>query len=284
MGSLLSFLFRLSSRLPLPVLHNLGSAAGWLAWLASPAYRRHLAENLAQAGQAAVRNTVIAESGKTVCEMPAVWFKAQAAVVDFLVDADGWELLEDAWRRNRGVLVLTAHLGSFEMVLQALVGYRLAAGDAGRPLTVLYRRSKQPWLETLIQQGRGAHMKLAPGDLGGVRRLLRALKDKETVAVLPDQVPGNGEGVWAPFFGRPAYTMTLAPRLARTGATVLLTYAERLHYGAGYRLHFLPPTGDATTPAGINREIEQLILRHPGQYLWGYNRYKGDPPQEPASA
>ncbi|MDO9243899.1 MAG: lysophospholipid acyltransferase family protein, partial [Rhodocyclaceae bacterium] len=93
----------------------------------------------------------------------------------------------------------------------------------------------------------------------------------------PDQAPGAGEGVWASFFGRPAYTMTLAARLAQTGATVIFAYGERLPYGAGYHLHLFAPVGDVTTPAGINREIERLVLLCPEQYLWGYNRYKGNP-------
>ena len=124
-----------------------------------------------------------------------------------------------------------------------------------------------------------------------MRRLLKALKGGEAVGMLPDQVPGNGEGAWLPFFGRPAYTMTLAARLAQSvpgGATVLLAYAERLHYGAGYHLKLFPLSaplaGDLTQRAAqINRELETLIRQCPGQYLWGYNRYKvpsgAEPPQ-----
>jgi KDO2-lipid IV(A) lauroyltransferase len=115
--------------------------------------------------------------------------------------------------------------------------------------------------------------------MSGVRRLLKALKQGQAVGMLPDQVPGVGEGVWVPFFGRPAYTMTLAARLAETGATVIFTYAERLPYGAGYHLYFLPlsqplPGDLAARAAQINAEIEYLIQQCPGQYLWGYNRYK----------
>ena len=107
-----------------------------------------------------------------------------------------------------------------------------------------------------------------------MRKLIKALKTGEAVGMLPDQAPGVGEGEWAPFFGQPAYTMTLAARLAQTGTTVILAYAERLHYGAGYHMHLLAPEGDVTTPTGINREIERVVRRCPEQYLWGYNRYK----------
>jgi KDO2-lipid IV(A) lauroyltransferase len=97
--------------------------------------------------------------------------------------------------------------------------------------------------------------------------------------MLPDQVPGKGEGAWVPFFGRPAYTMTLAARLAETGATVLMAYAERLHYGAGYHLKLFPLSArsKATSEqraAQLNRELEALVRLCPEQYLWGYNRYK----------
>jgi KDO2-lipid IV(A) lauroyltransferase len=273
----MGFLFRLLAHLPLPALHNLGALLGWLAYLLSPTYRRHLRENIAQAGVEAARGVAIAEAGKTLAELPKLWLRPQDEVMARVVKVSGWELVEAAGIAGRGILFLTPHLGCFEITAQYYAGHKTARQPAGRPITVLYRRPKQDWLAPLIEQGRGASLKLAPADMGGVRKLIRALKSGEAVGMLPDQVPGGGEGTWTSFFGRPAYTMTLAARLAQTGATVLLAYAERLHYGAGYHLHFLAPTGDVSTPEGINRQIEQLILRCPGQYLWGYNRYKGSP-------
>jgi KDO2-lipid IV(A) lauroyltransferase len=93
-------------------------------------------------------------------------------------------------------------------------------------------------------------------------------------------VPPEGMGVWAPFFGEPAYTMTLASRLVQqTGATLLLTWGERLPRGAGYVQRFYPfpeplPTDAAESAAAINRAMEGLIRQSPSQYLWGYHRYK----------
>lgn len=276
----MGFLFRLLAYLPLPLLHNLGALAGWLVYLLSPAYRRHLRENIAQAGCAAVRGVAVAEAGKTLCELPKLWLRPQDEVVGRVVKVTGWEHVDTALQAGRGILFLTPHLGCFEITAQYYAAQSTHAGHG--PITVLYRRPKQAWLAPIIENGRGANLKLAPADMGGVRRLIKALKSGEAVGMLPDQAPGVGEGVWAPFFGRPAYTMTLAARLAQTGATVIFAYAERLHYGAGYHLHLLAPAGDVTTPAGINREIEQLVLRCPGQYLWGYNRYK-KPAGAPAS-
>lgn len=268
---MLASLFRFLSHLPLPLLHNLGALAGWLAWLLSPTYRRHLQRQIDQAGLGGHRSAAIGEAGKTLFELPKVWGRPPEEVLEYVARVSGWEHVEAAARHGKGILLLTPHLGCFE-----IAGKYCAAR---LPMTALYRRPKWDWLQPLIEAGRGANMKLAPADLSGVRRLLKALKAGEVVAMLPDQVPGNGEGFWAPWFGRPAYTMTLAARLAETGATVLLFYGERLPYGAGYHVAYEPLSrrleGDLQQRAAqINAELEALIRRHPAQYLWGYNRYK----------
>lgn len=268
---MLPALFRFLARLPLPVLHNLGALAGWLAWLLSATYRRNFTAHIRQADMIDARNAAIAEAGKSLLELPKIWLRPQDEVVGRVVKVSGWELVEEAWAAGRGILFLTPHLGCFEVTAQYY--------GAQRPITVLYRRPKQDWLAPLIEEGRGANLKLAPADLSGVRRLLKALKSGEAVGMLPDQVPGKGEGVWIPFFGRPAYTMTLAARLAETGATVLMAYAERLHYGAGYHLRLFPLSaaleGELAARAGqLNHELEALVRQCPQQYLWGYNRYK----------
>ncbi len=266
----MGFVFRLLAYLPLPLLHNLGALAGWLAYALSPAYRRHLRENMALAGVEAVRAAAIAEAGKTVFELPKLWLRPQNEVVDRVVKVSGWELVEAAWRDGKGILFITPHLGCFEIAAQVYARHQ--------PITVLYRRPKQAWLAPIIEAGRGANLKLAPADVSGVKKLLKALKAGEAVGILPDQAPKEGEGVWVPFFGKPAYTMTLAARLTQTGATVLFAYAERLHYGAGYHLKLFASQEETKTPADINREIERLVRMCPEQYLWGYNRYKGVPP------
>ena len=275
---MLPALFRLLSRLPLPVVHNLGAIAGWLAWLFSPTYRRNMATHIGQAGLQAAKFSSIAEAGKALLELPRIWLRPQDEVVSRVVKVSGWELVEAAWAEGKGILFLTPHLGCFEVTAQYYA--------ARKPITVLYRRPKQAWLGPMIEEGRGANLKLAPADLSGVRKLLKALKTGEAVGMLPDQVPGNGEGTWLPFFGRPAYTMTLAVRLAETGATVLLAYGERLPYGAGYHLKLFPLSaaleGDLNQRAAqLNRELEVLIRDCPQQYLWGYNRYKVPAGAEP---
>ncbi len=267
----MGLLFRFLSLLPLPVLHNLGAFFGWLAWLASPTYRRHLRANIALAGVGEAATASIGEAGKSILELPKIWLRPQDEVVARVAKISGWELVEAAWSAGRGILFLTPHLGCFEITAQYYASFR--------PMTVLYRRPKQAWLVPLVEAGRGANLRLAPADLSGVRRLIKALRHGEAVGMLPDQAPGAGEGIWAPFFGKPAYTMTLAARLAETGATVLFAYGERLHYGAGYHLKLFalsqPLTGDLPARAAqINAELEILIRHCPEQYLWGYNRYK----------
>ena len=280
----MALLFRLLGRLPLRLLHGLGAFFGWVAYLASPTYRRHTRENLAlaydPAEAAAILPAAVAHAGRGVLELPYLWTRPKAEVVDLVTQVSGWELIEAAWQRGDGILFFTPHLGCFEITAQYVA--------AREPITVLYRKPKQAWLQPLIESGRGsANFHLAPADLSGVRLLLKALKRHEAVGMLPDQVPGMGEGQWADFFGRPAYTMTLGARLSETArTTVLMAFAERLPAGRGYLLRFSVPTQvidgslEARTLA-INRALEDLIRSCPKQYLWGYNRYKaprGAPP------
>ncbi|HJW26839.1 MAG TPA: lysophospholipid acyltransferase family protein [Rhodocyclaceae bacterium] len=274
------FLFRLLSRLPLGVVHAVGAGLGRLTYLLSPTYRRHLRQNMAQAGIGAeLRGEAVAEAGKQVLELPRIWLRPLEDVTAQMAEVIGWEHVEAAQRAGKGILFLTPHLGCFEITAQ----YYAAFGD----ITVLYRPPRQAALQAMIEQGRRRQrLHLAPADLSGVRSLIKALKRGEAVGMLPDQAPKVGEGAWLDFFGRPAYTMTLAARLSETGAAVILAWGERLPAGRGYRLHLRPPlqplAGDTLERAGqINREIEALVRECPGQYLWGYNRYKRPAGAEP---
>jgi Kdo2-lipid IVA lauroyltransferase/acyltransferase len=270
------FLFRLLSLLPLPLVHFLGGLAGGAVYVTSPTYRRHLRANMALAlGEREAerwRWAAVAAAGRMSFELPRIWLKTIDQAVAQVADVVGQELVDAARASGKGIVFLTPHLGCFEITAQYLA--------TQAPITVLYRPPKQAWLQEMIERGRQrASLHLAPADLSGVRGLLKALKRGEAIGLLPDQAPKVGEGRWLPFFGKPAYTMTLAARLTETGAVVLLTWGERLPGGAGYRIHFSEPTaaidGDLETrAAAINREVEALIRQCPGQYLWGYNRYK----------
>ena len=268
------FLLRLVARLPLPLVHALGAVLGWMVYLGSPRYRRNFTRNLAAAGLSGfrLRCAAAAEAGKSVMEVPAVWLRPLGRVAGLVAEVNGWEHVEAGARRGKGVIVVTPHIGCWEMVGQ-YVASRM-------PITVMYRTPKIRVLEPLMRIGRsrGPAMKGIPADLRGVRAMLKALKRGEAIGLLPDQVPGIGEGEWVEFFGRPAYTMTLVGRIAeQTGAPVLLCCAERLPGGRGYRFlaePMLAPRPPESAVRALNRSLERLIRRHPEQYLWGYNRYK----------
>jgi len=269
---MLVFLFRFLSVFPLPVLHALGAQLGWIVYLASPSYRRRLRGNLEHAGYGALLRSAIAESGKAIVELPFVWCAPQDRVTKH-VRMENWELVRRQLDSGKGIVFLTPHLGCFELTAQQV--------SLRQELTVMYRPPRKSALKPLVEGARARqNMHLAPANLSGVRMLAKALKGGQPVGVLPDQVPQEGEGVWAPFFGREAYTMTLPAKLAQLGrADILLTYAERLPHGRGYVIRFVPFEGELTgTPAeqaaSINRAMEQLIARCPSQYFWSYNRYK----------
>ncbi|WP_246265691.1 lysophospholipid acyltransferase family protein [Aromatoleum diolicum] len=273
---IVDFLFRVLSRLPLAWLHRLGGWAGWLAWRFSPSYARRLDENLARAvgrSDLALRDAAIAEAGRQALELPFVWLRPQDEVLSRIVRVEGRELIEQARAEGASVLLLTPHLGCFEMCAQYC--------STHAPITVLYRPPRKAALQPQMEAGRArGDIRVAPADVSGVRRLVKALRSGEMVGMLPDQAPGQGEGVWAPFFGRPAWTMTLAARLSEVKSVkVIMVWTERLPRGAGYVLRLSAPVEpiEGTLEercVAINREIERLILACPAQYLWGYNRYK----------
>jgi len=276
-------LFRVLSWLPLRLLHGLGALLGWLAYGVSASYRANLNANAALAGiSSGQRHASVAQAGCMVAELPRLWFGPPVPV-----HWDGLAAIEAAHAAGRGLLFLTPHLGCFEITAQA---YAARFGQAHGPITVLYRPARKAWLAPLIEHARQrSGLATAPTTLAGVRQLLRALRAGRAVGLLPDQVPPAGQGVWAPFFGREAYTMTLAARLAcQTGCTVLLAWGERLPAGRGYRVHLRPLLADLAQPepaatGQINAAMESLIRERPQQYLWGYARWKL-PAEAPAEA
>ncbi len=270
-------LFEVLARLPLSVLHRLGALFGWLVYRLSPRYAARLRDNLQRADlgldETRFQQTLhanIREAGKGVLELPWVWRRPFAQVVSSVKQCHGWQHVEALQALGKGVILLTPHVGCFEVIALYVA--------ARQSFTCMYRPPRYPSLDKLMHQGRErGQMKLVATDLGGVRQLLKALKRGEAIGVLPDQVPGNGEGEWASFFGRPAYTMTLIGRLIESsGAAVVMCHSERLPQGEGYALHFAALSFDAShsIPQQMNAALEEVIRQHPAQYLWSYNRYK----------
>jgi KDO2-lipid IV(A) lauroyltransferase len=276
------FWFRFLAHWPLWALHAIGQVIGWLAWLLSPTYRRRFLANVKTAGLSGWQ--VLGAVGQAGCmstELPRLWMGRQPNV-EWTEGA--FQVIEAAYAEGQGVLFLTPHLGCFEISAQAVAN---AFSAAQGPLTVLFRPSRQKGLAQVMEASRARPgLETAPTTLAGVRQMIKALRAGRSVGLLPDQVPPEGMGQWVPFFGKPAYTMTLAARLAlQTGAKVVLVWGERLSLGRGYRIHasMLPDelAGDVDAVVlQINQAMERLILTRPEQYLWGYARYK-QPRQEP---
>ncbi len=267
-------MLRLLAVLPLSFFHLLGAGLGRLVWLLSPRFRRITRENLASAGydDARLLRRTVAEAGKGVLELIPVWFRPQAEAAALMREAQIGDVMERARAQGKGIILVTPHLGCFEVTAQWYTH------DYG-PMTALFSPPKKSLVNMLMSAGRGKpRLKLAAPDMRGIRALYRALKRGEAVGILPDQTPGRGEGQWAEFFGRPAYTMTLVHRLAEsTGAQIVLLYSERLPGGAGYKgyAQAMPPRLEGESPTRhLNRALEMLIRRCPEQYLWSYNRYK----------
>jgi KDO2-lipid IV(A) lauroyltransferase len=252
---------------------------GWLVWFVSPAYRRNFRAQVAQAGLPFEQaRPAIADAGRLAAELPRLWLRPQHESCLPQVQLEGREVVDGLRAQGRGVIFFSAHCGSFELAPQALA-------ELYGPVTALYRPSRQPWLAKLMRVSRQRPgLAMAPASLAGIRQMLKALRSGGSVALLTDQVPPEGLGLWAPFFGRPAYSMTLAAKLAlQSGAALVPVRTERLPAGRGYRMQFQAPVPglDVTPPPDllqavtlVNQANEALILSLPGQYLWAYARYK----------
>lgn len=274
------FFLKILAKLPLRCLHGIGGALGVVVYLLPGRYRSRLQKNMAQAGYTdpALARKAAAQTGAMILETPKVWLEPQRCLQQCTTKDEA--VIQSALAEKRGVLYLTPHLGCFEITARALIKYG--------PITVMFRPPRQDFVAPAMEASRnmpGLHA--VPASVRGIREFLRAIKRGEAIGMLPDQVPSTGDGLWVPFFNKPAYTMTLAAKLAlQADAPIILTAGERLPKGQGWRLHYvrliLPvkPTIENTVLA-INQAMEALIQRFPEQYLWSYNRYK-IPPEAPA--
>ena len=272
---MLAAALRLLALLPFSWIHRAGAALGWIVYRSSSRYAERIRENLRASGlwrdEAHYRfllRGAVAEAGKAMLELIPVWFGSDEKVERLAVACEGWEVVEAARARGKGIIIVTPHLGCFEMVWLYIV--------QRQPTTGMYRPAKLAWLEPIMMAGRNRwQATVVPANFRGVRMFYRTLRHGGSVLLLPDQVPSVGEGVWTEFFGRPAYTMTLVTRLKQTtGAAVIMAFGERLPGGQGYHMHFEEVPTAQFDEAALNRAIEAQIRRRPEQYLWSYFRYK----------
>ncbi|MCB1778114.1 MAG: lysophospholipid acyltransferase family protein [Candidatus Competibacteraceae bacterium] len=291
----ISGLLRLIASLPLLWTHRLGAFCGWLLWRMPNNRSRQITQrNLALcfpekplAERHRLLRQSLLESGKGLLELGPLWLWPRERVLQLVqrTRADE-ETLAGAVNHKRGVILITPHLGCWEM---AGLYY-----SSRYPMTILYRPGRCAEFDVLSCRGRSRMGgRVVATSAQGLRALLKALQCGEMLGILPDQDLGSDDGeeiagrVFAPFFGIAASTMTLVSRLARkTGALVLLTWAERLPRGQGYSLHLcaLPEIVEAATltesVAALNQGVEAAVRTLPEQYLWAYRRFRTRPPGE----
>ena len=263
---------KLLAQFSLPTIHRLGAGLGWLVHVLTPSNAKIQRDNLLQSGlmnsdDAALIEQNIAETGKGLLETLAIWQKKEAEILALVKNVSNWNVVENALAAGKGIIFLTPHLGCFE-ITSIYYGSK-------HSITVLFRPPKLQMLAGLMAAGRSrTGVNLAEANAGGVRKLMQALKRGEAIGILPDQIPKAGEGEWADFFGRPAYTMTLACKLAeKTGATIFMVFGERLPNGAGFDIHFNKVASIATSTI-LNKAIQDQVSKCPSQYLWRYDRWK----------
>ncbi len=283
-AALIKLLLRLFAGLPLRVVHAMGAIIGtWFVFVPNK-LRAITRINIAlcfpamgERERVRLMHRSLIETGKTLAEVGALWFWPRDKMLGLVTQISGEHLVKEALAQGTGMILAVPHLGAWEVVgLYCSAHY---------PITSLYRPPRMSALDDMMRTARqrlGAT--LVPTDARGIRALYRALEKGEMVGILPDQEPGAGAGVFAPFFGVPAYTMVLVSRLAlKTKAPVIFAYAERLPLGSGYHLHFVgaPHTlhegsvEDSTR--GVNAMSEECVRTLPDQYQWSYKRFRSRP-------
>ena len=272
---LLLALLRIIARLPLRWLHQIGVLVGWVMYRTWPTHARRLRENLrasaicaSETEYRALLHETVRESGKAAVEVAKVWFGRDREINKLVTECQGWAHVEAARKLGKGIIFITPHLGCFEIAGQ-YIAQRLS-------LTVLYRPPRQKWVKSLIIAGRSREqLRLAPTNRRGVQLLLKSLHTGQAIALLPDQAPKSAAGVWADFFGRPAYTMSLVRKLQQsTGAALISVFSRRLPCGMGFEIEFEKVATEDFDESRLNRLVENLVRRCPEQYLWSYNRHK----------
>jgi KDO2-lipid IV(A) lauroyltransferase len=147
----------------------------------------------------------------------------------------------------------------------------------------VYRVPEKAAGDVFLRRAREGHnVTLVPAESTAMRPLFRALKAGELVGITPDQQPKLGAGVFAPFFGRQALTLTLVPKLAeRSGAPVLLAWAEPVPGGFDIVIEPAPAAiADAdveVATTAMNAAVEAVARRRMEWYQWTYKRFSKRP-------
>lgn len=279
-ASAISWLWRRLSRWPLSRLWRVSSSLGPLVYRLNKREREVTERNLdvvypelSLSERKAFAQQSLRHSTATMLELGHAWMAEPHKVEAGILAVYGRDKLDNARTEGRGVIVLAPHFGNWEVLNFWLSSHF--------PFTAMYEPPKITALDPVIRHGRermGAN--LVPTNPRGVAALLKALKRSEAIGILPDQEPDWGSGVFAPFFGRDAYTATLLPKLvARTQARVVTGVALRIP-GKGFEIHFLDADervysdDDVISATGVNACVEAAVALEPTQYQWEYKRYR----------
>ncbi len=269
--------------LPHGATRGLGRGLGDLGWLVLGSRRRIAIDNVGRAlpeldpGE---RRTVARESfrnlGRMACDTISS-HRFDSREVCRRLTLEGWEHFEAARAEGRGVLVMSAHLGSWEMAAHVV-------GLYGEPMHVIGRPLDNPRIDEALAWQRTRFGNRTILKRGAARGSMRVLRDKGVVGILIDQRVRPEQGILVPFFGSEALTSPLLARMAiRTGAPVVPLYGELAPDGR-YRVEFEPaiePPADTDDEAAIEEmtrrcldAVERRIRRSPEQWLWLHERWK----------
>lgn len=278
-----SFVIRALGRLPLSLTRPMGRIVAWASYLTGARAVQTSRDNIRRCfpeldpvqREALVKKSV-EHTAFIALEAPAAWARSYTALQRHLAGFEGLELVETQRTTGRGLLVLGPHLGNWEFV-GSILPHHL------EPLTYMYQPTGMAAIDSLIVRGRSKdRVQLAPTTRKGVSQVLKALQAGETAVILPDQVPDEGAGKLANFFGQPAYTMTLVYKLIqRTGCDVLMMYGKRVTGGFTVVVREADPaikSGDMNISLeALNHSVEMCVREAPEQYQWEYKRFKGIP-------
>lgn len=287
---IIKLLLHLFALMPLRMMHACGDLLGNLLFYLPNRLRNNTLINLTlcfpemdETERMRLARSSLRETGKTFTELGALWLWKPRRIKGVVRKVIGEQIHQQALAQEKGVIYLTPHMGAWE-----LNSLYLAEHYPDKSLTCLYRPPKLTNLHDLIKNARertGAQ--LVPTTATGVKAIFRSIAQQQNIGILPDQDPGQGGGLFAPFMGIDTYTISLVSRLARkTGAPVIYIYTERLPRGGGYNIHYLAAPQEiysednAVSVAAVNQGVENCIRELPQQYQWNYKRFKTRPPGE----
>lgn len=269
----------LVSLLPLSVQHRLGAWLGLLLWVIPGRERATTRINLGlcfpeKSGEwrdDLGRKSMI-HTGKALLETGAMWRWQQDRLCREITSVRNQQVFDQALAQNRGLILASPHIGAWELIPVFISKHH--------PMVNMYRPARSAALDPIIRRARERFGALtAPANASGVRIILKALQRNKVVGILPDQEPDRENGVFAPFFGTPACTMTLLGKLARKNRTpIVFCVMKRLE--KGYELTYLKPLEDfysenpLIAATAVNHAVERCIEIAPEQYLWNYRRFR----------